>query len=84
MANPEKTNNILQAAQLHDAADPLREFRSEFSFPKNQDGSDKLYFCGNSLGLQHDSVPVVLEEVMGAWRDLAVDGHFTGNRPWLK
>jgi kynureninase len=84
MNNPEQMENILQTARSLDAQDPLRQFRSEFSFPKNQDGSDKLYFCGNSLGLQHESVPAVLEEVMATWRDLAVDGHFTGQRPWLK
>jgi kynureninase len=75
---------MLQQARQLDAADPLREFRKGFHFPKNPDGSDQLYFCGNSLGLQHQSVALAVEEVLAAWRDRAVEGHFTGKRPWLR
>jgi kynureninase len=74
---------LLSEARSHDAADPLRALRGEFSFPRNQDGTDKLYFCGNSLGLQHRSVPAAVEEVLDAWRERAVEGHFTGNHPWI-
>jgi len=70
------------AVQL-DLADPIRAFREEFSFPKNPDGTDKLYFTGNSLGLQHRSVPLAVEEVLDSWRTRAVEGHFTGERRWL-
>ena len=78
------SDDILQVARQLDAADPLREFRKGFHFPKNSDGSDQLYFCGNSLGLQHQSVALAVEEVLAAWRDRAVEGHFTGKRPWLR
>ena len=70
-------------ALRQDLADPLRKFREEFSFPKNSDGTDKLYFTGNSLGLQHQSVPLAVEEVLEAWRTRAVEGHFTGEHRWL-
>ncbi len=76
--------HILQQARQLDAADPLKEFRKGFHFPKNADGSDQLYFCGNSLGLQHQSVALVVEEVLAAWKNRAVEGHFTGQRPWLR
>jgi len=77
-------DRILHTAQQLDAADTLRDFRKGFHFPKNADGSDQLYFCGNSLGLQHQSVAVAVEEVLATWRDRAVEGHFTGRRPWLR
>jgi hypothetical protein len=44
-------NFSLSATQM-DAADPLAGFRELFHFPKASDGSNALYFTGNSLGLQ--------------------------------
>ena len=35
-----------------DAGDELRGFRERFHLPHRPDGSPKIYFCGNSLGLQ--------------------------------
>lgn len=81
---PPTDDPLLAEARSRDAADPLKDFRGEFSFPRNQDGSDKLYFCGNSLGLQHRSVQAAVTEVLEAWRERAVEGHFTGNHPWLR
>jgi len=74
----------LREARVRDQSDPLKSFRAGFYFPKNPDGTDKLYFCGNSLGLQHESVKDAVEEVMASWKTLAVDGHFRGERPWMK
>ncbi|HLF30457.1 MAG TPA: kynureninase [Xanthomonadales bacterium] len=82
-SHPTGDEVLLQAKKI-DAADPLGTFRSEFYFPRNSDGTNKLYFCGNSLGLQHHSVPAAVEEVLCAWRERAVEGHFTGDRPWVK
>jgi len=76
--------DLLSDAQARDAADPLATFRKGFHFPKHHDGSDKLYFTGNSLGLQHESVIAAVNEVMEAWGTRAVEGHFRGERPWLK
>ena len=84
MTQKSQLNLLTASAKQLDAADPLSTFRSEFRFPKNSDGSDKVYFAGNSLGLQHQSVPEEMEAVMNNWRDFAVDGHFTGPAPWLK
>jgi kynureninase len=39
-------------ALARDAADPLASLRGEFLIPRHDDGSEQVYFCGNSLGLQ--------------------------------
>ena len=75
--------DLLADARARDSADPLAHFRSGFRFPKQNDGSDKLYFTGNSLGLQHESVDASVAEVMESWRARAVEGHFRGDRPWM-
>ncbi|MGH8034341.1 MAG: kynureninase [Lysobacterales bacterium] len=76
-------DDFLEQARSIDAADPLKTFRGEFHFPRTDDGLDKVYLCGNSLGLQHCSVSEAVEAVLRAWRDRAVEGHFTGDPPWL-
>ncbi len=74
---------LLNDARSRDQADPLAGFRNGFRFPKQADGSDKLYFTGNSLGLMHESVDAAVNEVMESWRSRAVEGHFRGARPWM-
>lgn len=68
-------------AQKLDREDPLKDFRSRFHFPQH-DGKDIVYFCGNSLGLMPKDARDIINEELDAWRDLAVDGHFEGKRPW--
>ncbi len=80
---PPDTPSLLEARQ-QDSADELRPFRDEFHFPKNADDSNKIYFCGNSLGLQHESVSEATDDILTAWRERAVEGHFTGDRPWMR
>ena len=70
------------AAHL-DAHDPLHAFRARFLIPPAPDGQDSLYFCGNSLGLQPKAARAALEQEMATWEQLAVEGHFTGDSPWL-
>jgi kynureninase len=43
---------------------------------------EATYLCGNSLGLQPLSAARLLEEELAAWRELAVEAHFRGQRPW--
>lgn len=66
-----------------DQQDPLRAFRDEFYIPAAQDGSAKVYFCGNSLGLQPKRVRAYLEAQLSSWQDRAVEGHFEGPDPWF-
>jgi kynureninase len=69
-------------ANAHDAADPLRHFRSEFHLPQHDD-RDQTYFVGNSLGLQPKGARAHVEEVLDKWATHAVEGHFTGSAQWM-
>jgi kynureninase len=71
------------AAEM-DNRDPLREYRSRFLFPLQENGEEKIYFCGNSLGLQPKSAREYVEQVMKDWAILAVEGHFRGENPWMR
>ncbi len=73
--------NTLPYAQELDRADPLHVYREAFYFPKIN-GKDAIYFTGNSLGLQPKNTQNYIDEVMAAWKDLAVEGHFHAEKPW--
>ncbi len=79
-------NSLAQAreqARELDRQDPLRDFREQFWIPRKADGSEQLYFCGNSLGLQPKAVKAAVLEELTVWQERAVEGHFKGERPWL-
>lgn len=71
-----------EIAQNLDLEDPLRGYRSHFSIPRMPDGSETLYLCGNSLGLQPREGAEALDAVMTDWAELGIEGYFTGNNPW--
>ena len=73
--------NSQEFALKLDKADPLRTYRDAFHFPQ-VNGSDVIYFTGNSLGLQPKSASGFVEEIMKDWRELAVEGHFYADKPW--
>jgi len=66
-----------------DQDDPLRGYRARFLLPRDTDGADQLYLCGNSLGLQPRNAAEAVNEVLDAWRQRAVAGHFDGDHPWM-
>ncbi len=66
-----------------DKLDPLEGSREKFSRPKAADGSDVIYFTGNSLGLQPKSVRGYVEQELEDWETLAVEGHISARHPWL-
>jgi kynureninase len=66
-----------------DAADALTGFRDEFLIPRNADGSEQVYLCGNSLGLQPRGVRAALLDELDDWQSLAVEAHFRGKHPWM-
>jgi kynureninase len=70
-------------ADAMDAADPLRTFRERFHVPKKQDGTDVIYFCGNSLGLQPKTARAAVLQELDDWETRAVEGHFHAKYPWL-
>lgn len=74
--------NTLAFAQSLDQADPLRELRQDFLFPQ-QNGKPFIYLCGNSLGLQPKAAREVLNEQLINWENLAVEGWFEGETPWM-
>ena len=74
--------NTLAYAQLMDEQDPLHHLREEFLFPQ-QNGKPFIYLCGNSLGLQPKSAREVLGTQLDNWQNLAVEGWFDGDSPWM-
>lgn len=74
--------NDLAFARQQDEQDPLKDFRSRFLIPKHN-GEDAVYLCGNSLGLQPVSAQQYLVDQLDTWKNLAVEGWFQGDDPWL-
>ena len=70
-------------AAAQDAADPLTKLRAEFLIPRGPGGSDALYFCGHSLGLQPRRAREYVNEELDDWARLGVEGHFAGRHPWM-
>ncbi|MEM7611628.1 MAG: kynureninase [Pseudomonadota bacterium] len=75
--------DTLSYAQAQDHADPLAGWREQFSWPRTQDGDRKIYLCGNSLGLQSQAAAAATRQALSSWAKLAVEGHFSGEAPWL-
>lgn len=74
--------NTLDFARSLDAQDALKDFRQQFYIPQ-VNGTDSIYLCGNSLGLQPKSVEQHLHTELEDWRNLGVEGHLHGRNPWL-
>jgi kynureninase len=70
-------------AEQQDRADGLASFRDAFRIPTRADGTEQVYLCGHSLGLQPKAVGSMLQEELDSWAQRAVDGHFESPRPWL-
>lgn len=78
----DQLKNTLDEARQLDRQDALSGFREQFWIPGKPGGGEQLYFCGNSLGLQPRRARGAVLDELDAWRDLAVEGHFKGRRPW--
>ncbi|MDL1892819.1 kynureninase [Sphingobacteriales bacterium CHB3] len=70
-------------AEKLDSEDALKDHRSRFFIPKNKNGNDVIYLCGNSLGLQPKSVRNFVEQELKDWEMLGVEGHFYAKNPWM-
>jgi kynureninase len=70
-------------ATAMDEHDPLRTFRNRFLFPKGADGSECIYLCGHSLGLQPRTATAYIEQELKDWAQLGVEGHFRAKNPWM-
>ncbi len=72
----------IEFARKLDSEDPMRGFRDRFHFPEGPGGSDAIYLCGNSLGLQPKSVASYVNAELEDWAKFGVEGHFHGRNPW--
>jgi len=70
-------------AREMDAADPLAGYRERFHIPKRPDGSEIIYFTGNSLGLMPKTAREFVDRELEDWKDLAVEAHLKARTPWL-
>ena len=66
-----------------DTHDPLKGSREKFFVPKTPDGSDAIYFTGNSLGLQPKTTRDYVLQELCDWEVFAVEGHLHAKNPWL-
>lgn len=74
--------NSLEFAQSLDEQDPLKDFRNKFLIPRHS-GREVVYLCGNSLGLQPKSTKDFIQQQLDNWENLAVEGWFEGDSPWM-
>src|SRR5581483_6474026 len=74
--------DTLEFAESLDQQDVLKHFRNEFLIPQHN-GKDVIYLCGNSLGLQPKKAAEYIQKQLGSWHQLAVEGWFHGDDPWL-
>lgn len=70
-------------ARQMDQQDPLNSMRQQFHIPKQDNGDDEIYLCGNSLGLQPKRTQEYLNYELSQWQKLGVKGHFSGDFPWM-
>lgn len=69
-------------AESLDKEDPLKQFRDRFHIPQHN-GKEKIYFTGNSLGLQPKTVSQYVQQELDDWARLGGEGHFEARRPWF-
>ena len=75
--------NSLEFAKKLDQQDPIADIRQEFSIPKDANGKEEIYLCGNSLGLQPKLAAEYVKRELNQWAELGVKGHFSGEFPWM-
>jgi len=76
-------NTSLDYANQQDLIDPLLSFRNKFHIPKDKDGHEVLYLCGNSLGLMPKITREYILQELEDWKNLGVEGHFHAKNPWM-
>jgi kynureninase len=75
--------NSISFAKKMDTDDPLKDFRNRFIIPES-DGKQKIYFLGNSLGLQPKSAKKYIDQIMDDWASLGVESFFHAKEPWME
>ena len=67
-------NRSKSFAILLDKSDSLGHYREQFHYPKNNQGNEFIYFCGNSLGLQPKSAEKKVKREFSTWAERGVLG----------
>jgi kynureninase len=80
---PSKFKASFEFAAAMDTSDLLGSSREKFFIPKQPDGTDVLYFTGNSLGLQPKQARAYIEQELKDWETHGVEGHFHAKNPWM-
>ena len=78
-----KFKNTFSFASNLDVNDKLKKYRSQFYIPLQKNGTEQIYLCGNSLGLQPKITRKYLNQELNDWASLGVEGHFHAKNPWL-
>ncbi len=73
----------LDYAKQLDNEDKLAGYRTQFHMPKDNEGKELIYLCGNSLGLQPKSTKTYINQELEDWAKLGVEGHLEAKNPWL-
>ncbi len=60
----------------------LRGYRERFLLPKHV-GSECIYLCGHSLGLQPKTASTYIQQELNDWAQLGVEAHFHAKNPWM-
>ena len=81
-ATPKFDASAAFAAKM-DTIDPFKSSREKFFIPRLPDGSEAIYFTGNSLGLQPKTARGYVDQELKDWETLAVEGHLNAKTPWL-
>jgi kynureninase len=79
-------------ALQQDESDELAKYRDQFFIPTLESlksghwadgGQQCVYLAGNSLGLQPREVGHNIQRELADWAAYGVEGHFSGDLPWL-
>ncbi|MDU8885290.1 kynureninase [Yeosuana sp. MJ-SS3] len=73
----------LDFAEELDQNDELSSYRYQFHIPKDKNGNELIYLCGNSLGLQPKRTKSYINQELEDWANLGVEGHTEAKNPWL-
>ncbi len=69
-------------ADYLDEQDPLNKMKERFCCPRSKHGTEKIYFCGHSLGLAPKIAKEQLITTFFAWAEHGVEAHFLTPHDW--
>lgn len=77
MLKKQETGLFLKECEFLHKTDNLLHLREQYFLPEN-----KVYLCGNSLGLQPVSTPQFIDNELKIWAKMGVEGHFESSINW--